>query len=128
MRLNTCGDLFDRPFDFLLEPMNISRLVFEELHDRNVSPKGLRILGKTNLLDRYVDLLTGNFENFDLFEKGLNDLEINQLIQVASSELWALQKMYVRRYRNLSKSIKYLFFSIIPLLITLIIILILTMA
>lgn len=50
-------------FDFLLEPMNISRLLFEELHDKAISPKGIRILGKTNMLDRYVDLLTGNFEN-----------------------------------------------------------------
>jgi len=52
-------------FDFLLEPVNISRLLFEELRDKAVSPKGIRILGKTNLLDRYVDLLTGNFENLN---------------------------------------------------------------
>lgn len=52
-------------FDFLLEPINISRMLFEELHDRPISPKGLRLLSKTNLLDRYVDALTGNFKTLN---------------------------------------------------------------
>lgn len=52
-------------FDFLLEPLNISRMIFEELHDKQVSPKGLRILSKTNILDRYVSSLISNFEFLD---------------------------------------------------------------
>jgi len=52
-------------FDFLLEPMNITRMLFEELHDRYVSPKGTRILSKTNLLERYVESLVANFETLD---------------------------------------------------------------
>lgn len=52
-------------FDFLLEPLNLSRLLFEEAHDKKISPKGYRILSKTNLMDRYVDLLTGNFEDLN---------------------------------------------------------------
>jgi len=52
-------------FDFLLEPMNITRMLFEELHDRDVSPKGTRILSKTNLLERYVESLVAHFETLD---------------------------------------------------------------
>jgi diadenylate cyclase len=52
-------------FDFLLDPLNIPRLLFEELHDKKISPMGWRILHKTNLLDRYVDSLIGNFKSLD---------------------------------------------------------------
>jgi diadenylate cyclase len=52
-------------FDFLLDPLNISRMIFEELHDKQVSPKGLRILSKTNILDRYVNSLISNFQFLD---------------------------------------------------------------
>ncbi len=36
-------------FDFLLETSNVSRMIFEELHDKPISPKGFRLLDKTNL-------------------------------------------------------------------------------
>jgi diadenylate cyclase len=52
-------------FDFLLDPLNISRMIFEELHDKQVSPKGLRILSKTNILDRYISSLISNFQFLD---------------------------------------------------------------
>ena len=52
-------------FDFLLDPVNISRMLFEETHNESVSPKGLRILNKTNLLERNVDSLIGNFKTLD---------------------------------------------------------------
>jgi diadenylate cyclase len=52
-------------FDFLLEPLNISRMIFEELHDKQISPKGLRILSKTNILDRYISSLISNFQFLD---------------------------------------------------------------
>ena len=52
-------------FDFLLDPFNISRMLFEELHDKQVSPKGLRILSKTNILERYISSLVSNFQFLD---------------------------------------------------------------
>jgi diadenylate cyclase len=52
-------------FDFLLEPFNISRMLFEELHDKQISPKGLRILSKTNILERYISSLISNFQFLD---------------------------------------------------------------
>jgi diadenylate cyclase len=69
-------------FDFLLEPMNLVRFLFEELHDKSISPKGIRILGKTNLLERYVDLLVGNFENLSEILSASN----KQLLEVLESE------------------------------------------
>ena len=69
-------------FDFLLEPMNLSRLLFEELHDRNIFPKGIRLLGKTNLLERYVDLLIGNFKNLSEILVASNE----QLLEVLEGE------------------------------------------
>jgi len=52
-------------FDFLLEPMNISRMLFEELHDKPISPKGIRILKKTNLLERHSTALIKKFKKLD---------------------------------------------------------------
>jgi diadenylate cyclase len=52
-------------FDFLLEPFNISRMLFEELHDKQISPKGLRILSKTNILERYISSLIAHFQFLD---------------------------------------------------------------
>ncbi len=52
-------------FDFLLEPMNISRMLFEELHDKPISPKGKRILNKTNLLERHITSLIKKFKRLD---------------------------------------------------------------
>lgn len=72
-------------FDFLLEPMNISRLLFGELHDKVISPKGHRILSKTNLLDRHIDLLLGNFENLNAILTATH----GQLVEVLESEAMA---------------------------------------
>ena len=52
-------------FNFLLEPMNISRMLFEELHDKPISPKGSRILSKTNLLERHTTALIKEFKKLD---------------------------------------------------------------
>ena len=84
-------------FDFLLEPMNISRMLFEELHDKSVSPNGIRILGKTNLLERYVDLLTGNFETLsDVLsaknEKLLEVLESEAMVSFFREEIYNLKE------------------------------------
>jgi diadenylate cyclase len=52
-------------FDFLIETQNISRLLFNELHDRAISPRGIRILSKTNLLERDINLLISSFKTLD---------------------------------------------------------------
>jgi diadenylate cyclase len=52
-------------FDFLLENQNISRMLFDELHDRSISPRGLRILGKTELLEKDIKLLISTFKTLD---------------------------------------------------------------
>lgn len=44
-------------FDFLIETSNILRMIFEELHDKQVFPKGYRILRKTGFLDRDLRIL-----------------------------------------------------------------------
>lgn len=48
-------------FDFLLETSNISRMLFEELHDGPISPLGVRILSKTNLLEKDRETLIESF-------------------------------------------------------------------
>lgn len=52
-------------FDFLLETSNISRILFGELHDKPISPTGLRILDKTNLLEKDVKMLLHSFGSLD---------------------------------------------------------------
>ncbi len=94
---NSLDILEKMDFDFLLEPLNISRILFEELHDKSVSPKGMRLLGKTNLLERYVDLLIGNFENFnDILsaknEKLLEVLESEAMVSFFREEIYNLKE------------------------------------
>jgi len=84
-------------FDFLLEPMNISRLLFEELHDKEISPKGIRLLGKTNLLERYVDILVGNFENLSEILNASNEdllkvLEGEAMLSFFREEIYNLKE------------------------------------
>lgn len=69
-------------FDFLLETSNISRMLFEELHDKPVSPKGIRILSKTNLLEKYIDLLVVNFGTLDK----IFSVDREELVQILGSE------------------------------------------
>lgn len=52
-------------FDFLLETPNLLRVLFEELHDKAVSPQGFRILGKTNLIEKEIKLLINNFNSLE---------------------------------------------------------------
>ncbi len=67
-------------FDFLLEPLNISRMLFEELHDKQISPKGLRILSKTNILERYISSLIAHFQFLDKILLA-NDEELLRVFQ-----------------------------------------------
>jgi len=63
-------------FDFLLETPNLLRILFEEFHDKSVSPKGFRILSKTDLLEKDIKLLVVYFRSLDkVFEASKEDLE-----------------------------------------------------
>ena len=65
-------------FDFLLEGGNILRLVFEELHDRPIFPKGWRILKKTNFLEKDLENLMGSYKTlgklFDADKESLDSI------------------------------------------------------
>ena len=52
-------------FDFLLETSNILRILFAELHDRPISPKGTRIIGKTNIFEKDAETIMENFKTLD---------------------------------------------------------------
>lgn len=84
-------------FDFLLDSMNISRMLFDESHDKKVAPKGVRLLQKTNLLDRYVDLLTGNFDDLNEIltasrNKLLEVLEGEAMVAFFREEMYSLRE------------------------------------
>jgi len=87
-------------FDFLLEPLNISRMLFEELHDKQVSPKGLRILSKTNILERYVDSLISNFQFLDKIllasdEELLRVFQNEGMLSFFKEEIYSLKEKIV---------------------------------
>ena len=52
-------------FDFLLESGNISRLLFEELYDKQVFPKGFRLLSRTKLIEKHINELINRFSNLN---------------------------------------------------------------
>lgn len=84
-------------FDFLLEPMNISRMLFEELHDKSISPKGSRILNKTNLLERHTLALIKKFKRLDKIlvasDEGLLEVLGNEgLVTFFKEEIYNLRE------------------------------------
>ncbi len=84
-------------FDFLLEPLNISRMLFEELHDKPISPRGVRILSKTNLLEKNVESLTAHFGRLDKIllasdEELLEVLENEGLVSFFKEEIYNLKE------------------------------------
>lgn len=83
--------------DFLLEPSNISRVIFEEISDKSISPKGYRVLSKLNILDRYIDALVGRFKNLDniLFASEMDLLDVFKnegLVSFFREELYSLRE------------------------------------
>lgn len=52
-------------FDFLLETNNLARTLFEELREKSITPKGIRFLSKTNLMDKEIKLLVKNFKSLN---------------------------------------------------------------
>ncbi|MCW8966718.1 MAG: DNA integrity scanning diadenylate cyclase DisA [Candidatus Pacearchaeota archaeon] len=65
-RYNTVDAMLeDMNFDFLLETSNLSRVLFEELHDKPITSRGIRLLNKTNLLEKDIDLLRAHYKTLD---------------------------------------------------------------
>ena len=52
-------------FDSLLEIHNISKMLFDEINDKSIVPRGLRILTKTNLSEKDIKILISNFKKLD---------------------------------------------------------------
>lgn len=62
-------------FDFLLETSNIQRLVFYEMEDKSIYPRGFRILSKTGFLEKDLHLLTAKFETLGkIFDSSREEL------------------------------------------------------
>ena len=86
-------------FDFLLETSNISGILFDEIHDRPISPKGLRILSKTDLLEKDIHTLLDHFGNLD---------KVFYLDRESLGELFKNEKMVdsiIRDLKNLKEKI-----------------------
>ena len=59
-------EFFDNlSFEGLLDAENIARLLFGELSEAKITPKGYRILSKTNLNNTEINNLIGNLKNFE---------------------------------------------------------------
>jgi len=63
-------------FDFLLETSNIMRMIFDELHDKAVFPRGVRILRKTGFLEKDLLVLINDFKTLGkIFDSEKEELE-----------------------------------------------------
>lgn len=83
--------------DDLLETYNISDALFEEVHDKKISPRGLRILRKTNIPERYVDSLVSQFKRLDKvlgasYEELMNIFENEGMVDFFKEELYGLRE------------------------------------
>lgn len=86
-------------FDFLLDISNISKLVFNEIHDRSISPRGFRILSKTNLSENNINFLTNEFKSLnEIFDA---DKEI--LLKVLKDE--GVVNLFIRNLDSLKEKI-----------------------
>lgn len=92
--LNTLSGI---SFDFLLETSNLSRTLFEEVHDKIISPQGYRILSRTNLLEKNLKGLINYFENLDNIlvsnnEDFLKVLKKQSLVDMFKEELEGIKE------------------------------------
>ncbi len=86
-------------FDFLLETSNIARILFGEIHDKPVSPKGLRILSKTDMLEKDIKILLDTFGGLDK----VFDLDKESLSGTFKNE--KLIESIIRDIKNLKEKI-----------------------
>lgn len=80
-------------FDFLLEPSNLSRTLFEEFTDKKISPRGIRLLSKTDILERYIDSLIGNFGTLNKI-LSLKDDELLKIFETEGMVSFFKQEIY----------------------------------
>ena len=69
-------------FDVLLEISNLSKILFEEVHDKSIFPQGIRILSKTNLSDKEIKSLINNFKTLNQ----IFDADMDSLMNVLKNE------------------------------------------
>jgi len=69
-------------FDSLLEKDNISKALFDEVHDKPISSVGVRILRETNALDQYISSLTAKHKNLET----IMTLSDEELLEVFKTE------------------------------------------
>jgi len=84
-------------FEFLIEPLSVIRVLFDEVHHKTIYPKGYRILSKTNLLEHYVESLISHFGSLDkvLVSKDkelLEVLESEEIISFFREEIYNLKE------------------------------------
>lgn len=84
-------------FDFLLETSNVMRMVFDELHEKQICPKGSRILSKTGFLEKDIEKILSELKSlgkvFDSDVEGLSKvLESNALAESFRRELDSLKE------------------------------------
>lgn len=83
--------------DTLLEVQDISDILFNEVHDRKISPRGLRILKKTNLPERYIDSLVAHFGTLERllsarYEDLMKILQSEGMVDFFKEEMYGLRE------------------------------------
>ncbi len=86
-----------RDFEFLLDPANIFSELFEELPDTKIPSRGIRILNKSNLIERDIDSLVGKFKTFENILSAKNDdlikvFEDEGLVEFFKNEIYNLKE------------------------------------
>ncbi len=69
-------------FDKLLEPSEISKVLFDELNNEFICPKGIRILNEANVAEESIRLILNNFENLE----GILNAGTESLMKVFNDE------------------------------------------
>ncbi len=91
--------LYEMNFDFLIETPNISRILFEETEDKLVSSRGFRLMSKTGILEKDIEILLNNFNTFDI----LFNFNKDRLLDVFKNE--NLVSFIVNELQNLKEKI-----------------------
>lgn len=84
-------------FDFLLEKDNISKVLFDEVHDKPISSMGLRILRETNALEQYINSLIIKHKSLETIitlsdEELLDIFKTDELVKHFKEELSSLKE------------------------------------
>jgi len=83
--------------DELLETSDVSAALFNETHDKKISPRGLRILKKTNIPERYIDSLVSKFKRLEnilsaRYEELMEIFENEGMVDFFKEELYSLRE------------------------------------